>query len=172
VHEIEFQLEPADIEAWFLSGLDRIRGYRLTYWACGLVVSGVLAVAADKWRGSVTVSAAMAVAGFAIGWALARGALRSHLRVFARELATGPGATSQFGPHRLCVDAAGVSQTGPAAQHKHAWRAVLGLTETADHMFLLVGGGSAYVIPKRAFESAAAIDAFRVAVSEERSKAE
>jgi hypothetical protein len=137
-----------------------------------LVVSGVLAVGADKMVGSVTVSAVMAVAGFGIGWVLARAALRSHLRLFARELGTGPGAASQFGPQRLRVDAAGVSQTGPTAQHEHAWRAVLGLTETADHMFLLIGGGSAYVIPKRAFDSATAIDAFRAAVSEHSSKAE
>ncbi len=172
MHEVEFQLEPADIEAWYVSGLDRIRAYRLTYSACALVIAGLLAVGANELVGSTPVSAALAIAGFGIGWMLARASLRSHLRAFAREQAKGPAAANQFGSYKLSVDATGVSEVGPAAQHKHAWRAVLGLTETPDHLFLLIGGGSAYVVPKRFLHSPGEIEAFRTAVFEQRSKAE
>ena len=163
MHEIQFQLQPADIEAWYLSGLDQTN--RITYWSCGLVTAGLLAVGADKMAASVPVSAAAAVCGFAGGWALARAAARSHLKVIARKMTNKPGAPDQFGAYKLSVDAAGVSETGPAEHHTHAWSALLELTETADHLFLTTVGGSAYIVPKRAFESGAALNAFRTTVA-------
>ena len=170
LREIEFQLEPADVEAWYLSHLDS-RAYRVIYWAGGLVTSGIAAVRADQMVASVPVSAVTAVVGFGVGWALARIAHRSYLRGNARELANEPGASKQFGSYRLVVDDAGVSETGPVSQHRHSWEAVLGVKETEQHLFLLVAGGSAYVIPKRAFKSAADIDSFRALVSQEKGKA-
>ena len=172
MHEIAFELAPADIEAWYLNSLDRTRAYRISYWACGLILAGLLAVGTNELLCSAPLSAIAAVAGFGIGWVLARASLRSQFRAFARERAAGPGAASQFGHYRLSVDSVGVTEIGPAAQHKHEWKAVEGLAETDDYLFLLIGGGSAYVIPKRSFDSDVAIEAFRTAVSEHRSQVE
>ena len=162
--EIEFQLQPSDIEAWYISDLDS-RANRIIYCACGLVTSGIAAVRADQLVASVPISAATAVIGFGVGWALARLAYRSYLRGNARELANEPGASKQFGSYRLVVDDAGVSETGPVSQHRHTWDAMCGVKETDEHMFLLVAGGSGYIIPKRAFNSAVEIDTFRALLS-------
>ena len=101
---------------------------------------------------------------------MARAALRSYVRGHARKLATSAEESTQVGAYRLSLDSAGVSEIGPASQHRHAWQAVLGVKETADHLFLLIAGGSAHVIPKRAFGSAAQLEAFRAAVDREKAQ--
>ena len=166
MQEIEFQLEPADVEAWYLYQVDSVKTYRYQYWATALIASGVCAVSADRWTGSTMVSAAVAVMGFGAGWYGARASLRSYVRALARERTKTPASATEFGTHRLSFDASGVSETGPAAQHKHDWKAVEGFSETSDHLFLLVAGGAAYVLPKRAFGTEAAIEALRSAVAE------
>ena len=170
MHEIEFQLEPADLVAWYLSSWDDDRAHRIACWASGLVVAGVGAVKADELTASVLVSAVTAIAGFGLGWVVARAALRSYVRGHVRKLATSAQESTQIGSYRLSVDSAGVSEIGPASQHRHAWQAVLGVKETADHLFVLIAGGSAHVIPKRAFGSAAQLEAFRAVVERERAQ--
>jgi hypothetical protein len=150
--------------------LDSVKAYRYQYWAAAVIVSGVCAVNADQWAGSIVISAAAAVAGFGAGWYGARASLRSYLRAVARERAKGPASATEFGTHRLSFDASEISETGPAAQHKHDWKAVEGLSETSGHLFVLVAGGAAYVVPKRAFATEARMAAFRSAFAEATAK--
>ena len=164
--EVEFELEPADVEAWYLYHLDSVKAYRYQYWASALIASGVCAVGADRWTGSTVFSAAAAVAGFAAGWYGARASFRSYCRAIAREQAKGPASAMEFGTHRLAFDASGISEAGPAAQHKHHWNAVERLSETSGHLFVLVAGGAAYIVPKRAFATEAEMAAFRSALAE------
>ena len=164
--EVAFELEPADVEAWYLYQLDSVKAYRYQYWASALIASGVCAVSADHWAGSTVISAAAAVAGFAAGWYGARASLRSYYRALAREQSTGPASAMEFGTHRLSFDPSGISEAGPAAQHKHLWNAVERLSETSGHLFVLVAGGSAYIVPKRAFATEAEMAAFRSAFAE------
>jgi hypothetical protein len=166
VLEIEFQLEPADVEAWYLYQLDSVKAYRYQYWATAVIVSGVCAVSADRWAGSTVISATAAVAGFGVGWYGAYASLRSYFRAIAREHAKGGPSATEFGMHWLSLDASGISETGPAAQHKHDWKAVEGLSETSGHLFVLVAGGAAYIVPKRAFATEAEMAAFRSAFVE------
>ena len=165
---VEFGLEPADIEAWYLHQLDSVKAYRYQYWAAAVIVSGVCAVSADNWTGSTAISAAAAVAGFGAGWFAARASMRSYYRAVAREQANGPASAMEFGTHRLSFDASGISESAPAAQHKHAWKAVEALSETDSHFFVLVAGGSAYIVPKRAFATDAEMTAFRAGRSRRR----
>ena len=164
--KIEFQLEPTDIEAWYLYQLDTVKAYRYQYWAAAVAASGLCAVYVGQWAGSTLISAAAAVAGFGAGWYGARATLRSSLRAVARERAKGPASAAEFGPHQLSLDASGISEIGPATQHKHDWKAVEGLFESSGHLFVRVAGGAAYVIPKRAFVSEAGMVAFRSAFIE------
>lgn len=166
MQEIEFQLEPADVEAWYLYQLDSVKAYRYQYWATAVIVSGVCAVSAEQWAGSTGISAAAAVAGFGAGWYVARASLRSYFRAVAREVAKRPASATEFGTHRLSLDASGISETGPAAQHKHDWKGVERLCETSGHLFVLVAGGAAYVVPKRAFVTESKMTAFRSAFAE------
>jgi hypothetical protein len=166
VKEVEFELEPADVEAWYMYQLDSVKAYRYQYWASALIVSGVCAVNADNWAGSTVISAAAAVAGFGAGWYGARAGLRSYYRAIAREVSKGPASAMQFGTHRLAFDASGISEASPAAQHKHNWDAVERLSETSGHLFVLVAGGAAYIVPKRAFATEAEMAAFRSAFAE------
>jgi hypothetical protein len=166
VHEVEFQLEPADVEAWYLYQLNSVKAYRYQYWASAVIASGVCAVSADKWAGSTVISAAAALVGFGAGWYGARASLRSYFRAIAREQAKGPASATEFGTHRLSFDASGISQAGPAAQHRHHWKAVETLSETSGHLFVIVAGGAAYVVPKRAFTTEAEMAAFRSAFAE------
>jgi hypothetical protein len=166
VQEIEFQLKPADLEAWYLYHLDSVNTYRYQYWATAVIVSGFCAVKANQWTSSTVVSAAAAVVGFAAGWYGGRAGFQSWLRAIVRQRAKAPASATEFGTHRLSLDASGVSETDPAAQHRHLWKAVEGFSETSDHLFLLVVGGAAYIVPKRAFGTEAAFAAFRSAIAE------
>ena len=163
---IEFQLEPADVEAWYLYQLDSAKAYRYQYWATAVAASGLCAVYVGQWAGSTVISAAAAVLGFGAGWYGAHAVLRSSLRAVARERAKGPTSATQFGTHQLSLDASGISEIGPATQHKHDWKAVEGLVESSGHLFVRVPGGAAYVIPKRAFVTEAEKVAFRSAFIE------
>jgi hypothetical protein len=111
VQEIQFQLEPADVEAWYLYQLDSVKAYRYQYWATAVIVSGVCVVSADQWAGSTVISAAAAVAGFGAGWYGARASFRSYVRAVARERAQGPSSVTEFGAHRLSFDASGISES-------------------------------------------------------------
>ena len=162
MNEVQFELEPADVEAWYLYQLDSVKAYRYQYWASALITSGVCAIYADHWAGSTVISAAAAVAGFAAGWYGARAGLQSYYRALAREVSKGPASAMEFGTHRLAFDASGISETSPAAQHQHHWRAVARLSETRRHLFLLVAGGSAYIVPKRAFATEAELSLIHI----------
>ena len=166
MQQVEFELEPADVEAWYLYQLDSVKAYRYQYWASALIAAGVCAVSADRWAGSTAISAAAAVAAFGAGWYGARASLRSYYRAIAREHAKGRASAMEFGTHRLAFDASGISEASPGAQHTHQWEAVERLSETRDHLFVLVAGGSAYIVPKRAFATAAEMAAFRSAFAE------
>lgn len=168
MNEVEFELEPADVEAWYLYQLDSVKAHRYQYCAAALIGAGVCAVSADNWTGSTIISLAAALAGFGVGWYGARASLRSYYRAVAREQAKGPASALEFGTHRLTFDASGISETSPAAQHKHHWKAVERISETRGHFFVLVAGGSAYIVPKRAFATEAETTAFRSAFIERR----
>ena len=66
---------------------------------------------------------------------MARAALRSYVRGHARKLATSAEESTQVGAYRLSLDSAGVSEIGPASQHRHAWQAVLGVKEVVAYPF-------------------------------------
>jgi hypothetical protein len=64
-----------------------------------------------------------------------------------------PASSTQFGRYRVTLDAEGISEEAPNGRHSHRWAAVEDLCETESHLFVVVAGSSAYVIPKRAFPS-------------------
>jgi hypothetical protein len=73
------------------------------------------------------------------------------------------------GRHTLTVDPDGVRELGPAAEHAHRWSAVQSLQEGPDHFFLLVGFGTAYVVPKRSFQAPEDLQEFRETIGGYRS---
>jgi hypothetical protein len=163
--EIRYDLQPADIEAWYTHSLEHARHYRYNYWVGGFAVSAGLAIVANDYLESWAASAVFAILGFAIGYIVTRAAVRSHTRSLISEVAA-RGAGTQFGPHTMTIDATGLVETGPQEQHRHSWSAVRSIAESAGRMFVVVDGGAAYVIPKRAFASEDAMKAFRTALSE------
>jgi hypothetical protein len=65
------------------------------------------------------------------------------------------------GRHTLLLEANGVQELGPAAEHAHRWPSVQPLEEGPQHFFLPVGFGFAYVVPKRAMQDAQQLQQFR-----------
>jgi len=71
-----------------------------------------------------------------------------------------PTSSTQFGRYRITLDLEGIFEEAPNGRHSHRWAAVEDLCETESHLFLVVAGSSAYVLPKRAFASAQAAEEF------------
>jgi YcxB-like protein len=169
--QVEFELEPRDVEAWHLYHIERSRSHRLNYLVTGLIVAGVLAVRTNQLTESVVLSSVGAVVGFGLGWLLGRALMRSYVRFSARQYA-GAAAATQFGKHQLTIDAAGIAEIGPASQHRNDWRAVEDIVQTSAHLFVIIAGGYAYIVPKRAFSTPDEVEAFRAAADKQRSQAQ
>jgi len=148
-----------------MTSLERARHHRYNYWVGGFAVSAGLVIAANDYLESWVASAVFCVVGFAIGYVVTRSAVRSYTRSLMREVTT-RGAGTQFGRHTMTIDEAGVTETGPQDQHRHAWNAVLGIAESPEQLFVLVDGGAAYIIPKRTFASADAMEGFRAELAQ------
>jgi hypothetical protein len=166
--EIEYDYQPRDLEAWWQYYSRHSSPHRFSYWISVLLIGGGAAWVGTRIGLTFSLSSAtvaiVAVVGGLVGWSLAAASHRVWLRASAVAAGQGPAVEQQFGRHRLTLRPEGVLEQGPSASHTHAWGAIEGLSETADHMFLVVGGGFAYAIPKRALQRESAA-AFRTQVA-------
>jgi len=72
----------------------------------------------------------------------------------------------------MTISAKGVLVVAPAAgETLKYWKAIRKVTETASHVYLFVGLAQAFVLPKRAFASNEAMEAFLAKVKEYRALA-
>ena len=86
--------------------------------------------------------------GTAVGWLLGELFLSGWFRFAALVQSSGTVAKTQFGSHSLRVDAEGLSETGPAGTVTRGWAAFERIMETKEHLFLVLAGGAAYVVPR------------------------
>jgi hypothetical protein len=163
--ELEYEHSQADLEAWWRYYSRRTLAYKLNYWALAVLAAGGGLWIAVQFDVDLFGTVALVALGFLLGWGAAVVSARVWLRDLATAASRSPAAKETFGSHRLWLTEEGVTERGPAATHSHTWRAVEALWDTADHFFLTVGGGQAYVIPKRAFHSPSADAEFRALVA-------
>jgi hypothetical protein len=147
--QLEYQLVAGDFEAWWQTQSRRTRVGSLSYWFNVLLLAGGGGYVAWRAAPSTGSGVALSLDGALIGWALAAAAYRLWIRAAATEQTSGGAAQAQLGRHVLQLGPDGVSEEGPAGRHMHDWAAIEGLLEAPGHLFLAVGGGYAYVIPKR-----------------------
>jgi hypothetical protein len=67
-------------------------------------------------------------------------------------------------PKRFEAGANGVTFADALSRHEETWPALLDARETANLFLLYVGRSKFYILPKRGFSDAAALDAFRAAL--------
>jgi hypothetical protein len=158
---LEYEHEPRDVEAWWLHYTQRGGFHRINYWASVALIAWGCGWVGTQIGTTPTSRVILAACGALVGWGLAAAVQRVWIHATVASGAKGHAGQQQFGAHRLSLQSEGILEEGPSASHKHGWDAVEGLLETADHFFLPVGGGQAYVIPKRALsvETAAAFKA-------------
>lgn len=65
-----------------------------------------------------------------------------------------------FGPKQLMISAEGVESSGEHGMGRFRWTVVDDVLEDLDHVFILVGGIQALIVPKGAFRDAAHCVAF------------
>jgi hypothetical protein len=147
--QLEYQLVAGDFEAWWQTQSRRTGIGRLSYWLNVLLLAGGGAYIAWRLAPTTVSGVALSMGGALIGWALAAAAYRLWIRAAATEQTSGSAAQAQLGRHVLQLGPDGVSEEGPAGRHMHGWDAIEGLLDAPGHLFLAVGGGYAYVIPKR-----------------------
>jgi hypothetical protein len=145
---VQYGLEPRDVEAWWLQSISRDPTRRLDGWLPALLCAGAVGWVAFHIASDIRLFVAAAFASLLAGKYLATVYPRFYIRLVRHRLASLP-AERQFGPHQLTIDGSGVSERGPASSHAHSWDAVEGVTETYEHLFIRVGGGGAYSVPKR-----------------------
>jgi hypothetical protein len=157
--ELDYDHEPRDVEAWWQFHSRHSTPHRLNYWLSVALVAGGAAWVGTQIGLTPSSRVALGLVGSFIGWGLAAAAARAWIHASVVAMAKGSAAQEQFGRHRLTLGPDGIREQGPSAVHTHTWSTVDGLFETSDHLFLAVGGGFAYAIPKRALgpDTAAAI---------------
>jgi hypothetical protein len=165
---LDYNLEPGDVEAWWLARSRHGRAAQLNYWlTVAMFAAGAAWVctllAAQLIQLSPVVRIIVAILGIAVGWALARFTLRLWYRAMASEYSSTGKGPSQFGAHTLELGPEGIAEAGPSGRHSHSWSAFESLVETREHLFLTVGGGFAYAVPKRGL-SPEAVDKLKEAV--------
>jgi hypothetical protein len=146
---VEYELERRDVEAWWTHWSKNSTTYRVNYWiTVALIGCGGLWLG---WQIATTPGTRMmfALGGVVTGCVVAAVLQRSWIRVSAAAVFKGRATEHHFGSYRLSLLPEGIVEEGPSASHRHGWNAVEGLVQTAEHFFLPVGGGQAYVIPRR-----------------------
>ena len=157
--EVEFDLQPPDLLAWWRFQWGRQRTVKVFPWLAGFGLA-LFAMNSASPESSVEATLIMGLLVMAVGFFISRELLRGSLRRSAAGLQKTKAGPTMFGPHRLRVDLVGVSEQGPAGSHSYRWEAVDELCETPHHFFLIVAGGYAYVVPKRAFPTEVAAAEF------------
>jgi hypothetical protein len=148
--ECEYDHEPRDVEAWWHYHTHHSSPHRLNYWLGVALIAGGGAWVGTRIGLTQGTRIALGFVGLLAGWALAAAVARAWIHVSVVAMSKSQASQHQFGRHRLTLGADGIREQGPSAVHTHSWSTVEGLGETADHLFLAVGGGFAYAIPKRA----------------------
>jgi hypothetical protein len=156
--ELRYNLMPQDAAAWWKAHSRLVRIGRITYWTNIAGCAVLFAWSGSRLGWSQLSTAGLGVLGFAAGWCLGHGLTTLWFKALAEENARGPSGKAQFGAHVFHVGPDGVSEEGPSARHAHSWDAIDRLVETPNHLFVVVTGGFAYVVPKRNLEGAAVAD--------------
>jgi len=90
-------------------------------------------------------------------WLLERWLIRRFLRQMLKDERPGRGA---LGRHRVVLSDYGVTETTSVNETRTAWAGVDRVEQSPDYIFLYITPASAHIIPKRAFPSPEAADAF------------
>jgi len=61
---------------------------------------------------------------------------------------------------RVALSPEGLSHESPDCSVRHRWSGIQGVAKTKDHLFIFIDSSHAYVVPRRAFQSAGDFDAF------------
>lgn len=67
------------------------------------------------------------------------------------------------GPHRLKAAADALHDEGALVRSAVSWQVVRAIEETPDHLFVLLGGAQAFLVPKHGLDEGA-VRAFKAAV--------
>ena len=75
--------------------------------------------------------------------------------------------SGQLGPRSYTIAGDGFRSVHPLVEGFYRWKAVTGVGETLDYLFVQTGPMAAFVIPKRAFPSAAEASTFGARIREQ-----
>jgi hypothetical protein len=90
-------------------------------------------------------------------WVLERWLIRRFLRQMLKDERPGRGA---LGRHRVALSDYGVTETSAVNETRTAWAGVDRVEQSPEHIFIYITPASAHVIPKRAFPTPDAAEAF------------
>lgn len=162
----EFTATRADMAAFqrFVTGRIRTSVRSPLYWVV-LVLAAVLAGGALSGVAGIRIdpgsALTVAVLVVAIWWPLSR----------LYRVAASPGERgSLVGPRVVTLSGDGVRQQAPLHHGFTVWEGVLGVHETASHVFLMTDTLAGYIVPRRAFASTEQWHAF-VGLARERADA-
>jgi YcxB-like protein len=156
---IEYDTAIEDVDAWYRHYLKLprvVRGVRLQSFAAALSTGTIVAVLMLAL--SKDIAAAGIVGGllFVVVWALMGAAIRGETLKRAKRAVVSDPSTPALGPHILEVTPTELIET--CSHHKLSvrWDVVESIGRTDKHLFLLLRGQSAMIIPFRSFSSDAA----------------
>jgi hypothetical protein len=162
---VEFDAQPADFAAWWRFQAWRPRSMRLVPWLGAVALAFGALAAADHYALRLDTVLLLGCLGFPAGYWGSKKLTDASITAWISDQLRGPAPSTQFGRYRVTLDAEGISEEAPNGRHSHRWAAVEDLCETQSHLFMVVAGSSAYVIPKRAFASVQAAEEFLAAAN-------
>ncbi len=142
---IEYSSSRGDVAGWYWYSLTH-NPKHLRNWLLGLVATGLVAFAWERQAGTGI--------GKAAGMALLAAVF---LAIF---LALYPQVRFKPQKRTLSISQAGISTTINARSRTYTWSDVASVIAPRDQVFIAMTNGNAFVVPSRAFASAAQRDEF------------
>jgi hypothetical protein len=168
--QVDVDLTEADFQAfvrrvcalpWYL------RLLRFTAWVMFGVGTGLVALVAIRlWvRPALDTSRASELGLFLVIALAMVGALLLYFRRWRRQITPSRNGVV-LGRHTLQLADEGIRDTTALTESLTRWAAVQSLTDTPQHLFIMLDVGVGFIVPKRSFASSAALAQFQEQVSQ------
>lgn len=161
--QVTFDLREEDCRAWWQYWQERRWPSGVNYGIALVAMLCMFKLAQTYWL-EWPASIGLGAAGLVCGYLASRSFPSLVANEAARSVFSGKKAKAQLGSHTLAADDEGIHEEAPYGSHQHRWSALEEFCETSDHFFVVVAGGHAYVVPKRAFATEATAREFWSAV--------
>ena len=165
--EVDYEITREDLYAFqwraaFQSPRGR-RARRVAYllWLIAILLLAIIPAIGPHGIAWSQVSLRFIVTSLAIAyllqWCLDRWLLRHVIRQMLKDERPDRG---QLGRHRLVLDEEGLTETTAVGQSRTRWAGVDRVEQSDDYIYIYTSPAAAHVVPRRAFSSAEAAEAF------------